>query len=303
MKFATLVGCAIGDALGNPFETKSPFHEPLLEWDGTFKEGGTFWWGQPGQYTDDTLMSLALSRSLARCGGFNPSDIAKEYLAWYLSKNTRGIGGTTAQAMENLRMGISWDDSGVKGEHVCGNGTAMRATPLGLVYRNNLVDLITYAKQDAQITHNSSEAKCGSMAIALGTALLSHQNLMPEEVLDAVIDVLPDSIVKTKLLLAKKHLEDATDERKALLEIGSQGYVPETVAAAYYCLVAGEDFKEVVTKAVRAGGDTDTTAAIAGGMAGTFYGLDGIPDEYKAQVEDFEMLTALDEELTDLELK
>ncbi len=125
---------------------------------------------------------------------------------------------------------------------------------------------------------------------------------MPEEVLESVIDIIPNSIIKDKLILCRHHLNEDTDERTALIEIGSGGYVPETVAAAFYCLVAGNDYKEVITKSIRAGGDTDTTAAIAGAMAGSFYGLDGIPEEYKSGVEDFEMLCVLDEELVKIEL-
>lgn len=301
-KHAVLVGCAIGDAAGNPFEAKSYFYQPLLDWDGSFKEGGTFWWGQPGQYTDDTLMSLALARSLIKNGKYVPSDAAQGYLEWYLSKNSRGMGATTHQALHNLKNGISWDKSGIVGDQVAGNGTAMRVASLGIAYRQSLIELIKFAEIDASITHNSPEPKAGSMAIALGAALLSHRNMMPKEVLEAVIDIIPNSIVKDKLALCIHHLNKDTDERAALIEIGSGGYVPETVAAAFYCLVAGNDYKEVITKAIRAGGDTDTTAAIAGAMAGSFYGLDGIPEEYKAGVENFEELASLDEQLVSMSI-
>ena len=135
IKIATLVGCAIGDALGNPFEM-DPANKPrLLEWDGLFKEGGTFWWGQPGQYTDDTLMSLALAASLLEFEGFNPEDVGLKYLAWMDSGNTRGIGGTTAAALTNLKLGATYQTSGLThndGKPACGNGTAMRASPIGL---------------------------------------------------------------------------------------------------------------------------------------------------------------------------
>lgn len=298
-KFATLVGCAIGDALGNAFETHPWNYGPLVEWDGTFKEGGTFWWGQPGQYTDDTLMSLALSRSLVSCKGFDPADVAKGYLNWYLTKETRGIGGTTHAAMVNLRQGLPWDQSGLRGEHIGGNGTAMRIAPLGIVYRNNMIDCFKFAVQDAKITHNSSEPVKGSTAVALGTALLS----MGEDPIDVLRDMKEltyTSMVGSKLELALKHIENGTEVREALVEIGSGGYVPETVAAAFYCLCVNDNYKDTVIMAVKAGGDTDTTAAVAGAMAGTLYGLDGIPDEYKSQVENFETLAALDEELANI---
>ncbi len=149
IKIATLVGCAIGDALGNPFEM-DPANKPrLLEWDGLFKEGGTFWWGQPGQYTDDTLMSLALAASLLEFQGFNPEDVGLKYLAWMESGNTRGIGGTTAAALTNLKFGSTYLTSGLThndGKPACGNGTAMRASPIGLFYRNDIRRFSTWKR-------------------------------------------------------------------------------------------------------------------------------------------------------------
>jgi ADP-ribosyl-[dinitrogen reductase] hydrolase len=143
---ATLVGCAIGDALGNPFEMFPADKPALVEWDGQFKAGGTFWKGNAGQYTDDTLMSIALTKSLIQCNGFDPTDVAQEYLAWYNTGNTRGIGTTTAGAMVNLKQGMDYKNSGLThsydGLPAAGNGTAMRASPIGLVYRNDIVKLM-----------------------------------------------------------------------------------------------------------------------------------------------------------------
>jgi ADP-ribosylglycohydrolase len=119
-------------------------------------------------------------------------------------------------------------------------------------------------------------------------------------VLKSVIAVTGDTIVNKKLSLVLEHLESGTDVDVALADIGSQGYVPETVGAAFYCLLVNDNFRDTVVMAVKAGGDTDTTAAIAGGMAGTLYGLDEIPEEYKEQVENFEMLHSLDLELASL---
>lgn len=307
---ATLVGCAIGDALGNPFEMKPAISPFLTEWDGLFKAGGTFWKGKAGQYTDDTLMSIALSISLLRSNGFNPEDVAAEYLAWYNTGNTRGIGTTTASAMVNLKLGATWRESGLThgtdGLSAGGNGTAMRIAPLGLYYRTDLHKLMEFAMQDASITHNSLEPKMGSIAVALGVALLANKMSKHNSVLWDVLEVLPDCYVKAKLQITQKWLEQGSDlisiAQEALADIGTSGYVPETVAAAFYCLGATNNFKDAVVMAVKAGGDTDTTAAIVGSLAGTYYGLDNIPSEYKDQVENFEILTSLDQELINIVL-
>lgn len=309
VKIATLVGCAIGDALGNPFEMH-PAQEPgLVAWDGLFKEGGTFWWGQPGQYTDDTLMSMALGSSLVEHQGFNMADVGSKYLAWMESGNTRGIGGSTATALHRLKNGASILESGVThtpdGQPCGGNGTAMRASPIGLVYRHNLTKLMEIAIKDASITHNSLEPKIGSVAVALGVALLANRVSTPQSVVWDVSEALTDSLVKFKLELAQKWLEQGTPldtiAAEALASIGTNGYVPETVGAAFFCLGATTSFKDAVIMAVKGGGDTDTTAAIVGAMAGTWYGMEGIPEEYKS-VENFELLDNLTEELINIEL-
>lgn len=309
---ATLVGCAIGDALGNPFEMKAAISPALVEWDGLFKEGGTFWHGQPGQYTDDTLMSMALGASLIEHQGFNPEDVASKYLAWYESGNTRGIGTTTASAMMHLKLGAAWQDSGLThgfdGLPAAGNGTAMRASPIGLAYRNNLSKLLEVSMQDASITHNSLEPKMGSVAVALATALLANRTASPQSICYEVLDVLVDSEVKNSLEVARKWLEQGTDLKsiapEALAEIGktgNRGYVPETVASAFYCLGATDNFKDCVVMSIRCGGDTDSTAAVAGALAGTWYGVEGIPEEYQS-VENRELLQILTDELINIEI-
>lgn len=306
IKIATLVGCAIGDALGNPFEMKLANYEPLQKWEGNFIEGGTFWWGQPGQYTDDTLMSIALASSLIEHQGYDVEDVAKQYLAWMESGNTRGIGGTTAQALTRLKLGATAYESGVSltpdGKPCGGNGTAMRASPIGLVYRRDLPKLMEIAITDAVITHKSLEPKVGSVAVALGTALLAERFVSPKELLGEVASVLSDSIVTDKIRQAMFFIEQGTDPVEALAKIGTNGYVPETVGAAFYCIGATESFQDAVIMAVRGGGDTDTTAAIVGAMAGTWYGLDAIPSEYKDNVENFQLLQDLTDELINIEL-
>lgn len=276
----------------------------LLAWDGSFKEGGTFWYGQPGQYTDDGCMTIALSASLIEKQGFDPEHIAQSYLDWYNTGNTRGIGNTTATAMEHLKLGANYQESGLKyfnNRPAAGNGTAMRAAPIGLYYRNDLNKLLEVAMVDASITHNALEPKMGSVAVALATALLANGN-DKDQILSEVIDILPNSSVKEKLQLVVSLLEDSTAPAQALAQIGSSGYVVETIGAAFYCVAATNNFKDAVIMAVKAGGDTDTVAAIVGALAGTYYGLEGIPDEYKDNVENKELLMFLTEELINNEI-
>eukprot|EP00697_Spironema_sp_BW2_P011094 gnl/Spiro4/26683_TR13252_c1_g1_i2.p4 gnl/Spiro4/26683_TR13252_c1_g1~~gnl/Spiro4/26683_TR13252_c1_g1_i2.p4 ORF type:complete len:329 (-),score=-4.60 gnl/Spiro4/26683_TR13252_c1_g1_i2:7935-8921(-) len=304
---ATLVGCAVGDALGVPFEMKAPSHKSFKDWDGMFRDGGTFRkFNKAGEWSDDTIASICLTESLLECNGFDVENVADKYLTWYKSGEFRGMGSTTSHALWRLKSGQSWRESGMVGDEFGGNGTAMRAAPIGIYYRNNIEKLVESAIMDATITHNSKEPKMGSVAIAVAVAELSSANsdwdgIAPEksDVLNRIIDVicaLGDSVVLQKLKLAKELLATDMPHEEALAKIGVRGYVPETVGAAMYCLVKTNSFKEAVLMAVRAGGDADTTGAICGAMAGTFYGLEGIPEEYHA-VEEFENLKLLDAKL------
>jgi ADP-ribosyl-[dinitrogen reductase] hydrolase len=251
-------------------------------------------------------MSMALAASIIEKAGFDPEHVAHNYLAWYDSGNTRGIGTTTANAIVNLKMGATWQESGLKrsidGLPAGGNGTAMRASPIGLWYRKDPEKLIATAMLDASITHNSFEPKMGSVAVALATAMLAngtHSNLA---VLEEVKDIVSDSVVKEKLTLAYSLIEDQASHSEALALIGTSGYVPETVGAAFYCLGVTDNFKDAVVMAVKAGGDTDTTAAIVGALAGTYYGLELIPSEYTETVENFELLQGLTDILANNEI-
>jgi ADP-ribosyl-[dinitrogen reductase] hydrolase len=207
---ATLVGCAIGDALGVPFEMKSWQFPALKKWNGSFRDGGTLARGHKAhQYSDDGKMTKALAESIVSCNGFDPENVAQKYMDWVASGDMRGIGSTTAMALANLKLGASYKESGLKifnGKPTCGNGTAMRCSPIGLAYRNDPNSLIKYAVVDAEITHNSLEAKMGSIAVSLGVALLSSGKIDKKKIIDCILDILPDCVVKEKFLKTKELL-------------------------------------------------------------------------------------------------
>lgn len=188
-KPATILGCAIGDALGVPWEMKSALNPHLQAWDGLFKDGATFHkWSKAGMWSDDTLMSIALANSLIeRNGEYDPATAAQKYLDWFNSGNTRGIGSTTAEALTHLRLGATWEESGVMTDKCDGNGTAMRISPMALVYHNDLTKLIDVAVKDASITHNRPEPKAGSIAVALGVAYLLNGE-KPANLIDVVME-------------------------------------------------------------------------------------------------------------------
>lgn len=290
-KAATLVGKAIGDALGKAFETMSPDNEALTQWDGkTFLPSEYHKLG-PEQWTDDTLMAKSIADSLIVCGGYYPRDVADRYHAWYRTEKFRGMGRTTMKALALMDKNVPWSRSGIRGAE--GNGTAMRIAPLGLFFHEDLPTVEAFAKIDARITHRSVEADAGAIAVALATAIL-FQKQDPTDLIDRVCPFLPASTIKAKL----RSLPKMKGSLQAIVrEVGTKAHVVDTVPAAFAIVLGTKSFPEAIEVAIRAGGDTDTTAAVVGALAGTLYGLDGIPKEWQV-VEEIRHLQRLDARLS-----
>ncbi|MGE3320393.1 MAG: ADP-ribosylglycohydrolase family protein [Candidatus Berkiella sp.] len=288
-----LLGTAVGDALGVPFETKLVNYEPLVKWDGKTFLGSEHHKLQPGQYSDDTQMSLMVAESLINNNGFNPDDLAARYVDWIVSGRARGYGKTTLMAIENLQSGKHWSESGIAGSY--GNGTAMRAAPFGVYFRNDLRSLINIVKIDSAITHASEEAEAGALAIALTAAYAVNNDL--DKLLDKLHEQLPYSKVKSIIYSLDSLINsEYITPSQALRVLGTKANVIETVPSALYCFLKFDNYQDAVLAAIKAGGDTDTTAAIVGALFGAKDGIKAIDKSFHT-VEDFDKLISLDSQL------
>lgn len=288
-----LVGTAIGDALGVPFETMLVNNQKLIDWDGVSFIGSPHHKLLPGQYSDDTQMSMMVAESLISNKGFNPDDLAVRYVDWIVSGRARGYGKTTLMAVQNLTSGKHWSESGIAGSY--GNGTAMRAAPFGIYFRNDLQSLVAICKIDSAITHASEDAEAGSIAIALATAHAINNDT--EDLLERISEKLPDSKVKGLVYsLGSLVNSDQISPQQALRVLGTKANVRETVPAALYCFLRFNDYHEAILAAIKAGGDTDTTAAIVGALFGAKFSMKGIDKSFYS-VEDFDKLVELDSQL------
>lgn len=263
-----------------PFETLKRGDPKIQAWDGVSYGSSEYHGLGPGQWTDDTSMALAISTALLAEKGFNPRLIADHYVDWYKSPSFKGAGRTTKKALQDLSTGCPWVHSGVEGAE--GNGPAMRIAPLGLYYhRISLKAVARLAATEAEITHDSDVARDGAIAVALGVALLARKEENPQSVAYKVADQLQTigsndghNIMGYRMHKAyQKSRHPTGDPEEVLAGIGTSPHILQTVPAAFYALAKGTNFKETVELAIRAGGDTDTTAAIAGALAGTYYGV------------------------------
>lgn len=289
-----ILGTCIGDALGVPFETKLANYQPLIDWDGKTFLGSAHHKLLPGQFSDDGQMSIMVAESLIEKQGFDPADLAARYVDWMVSGRARGWGKTTLMAINNLIQGKSWKESGVPGSY--GNGTAMRAAPFGIYFRDNLKALVENVKVDSAITHVSEEAEAGAVAIAMAAAMAVNNDT--EGLLFRLWLILPQSKVRDVIFSLDSLVSSPyITPEQALRVLGTKGDVRQTVPSALYCFLKFDNYHDAVVAAIKAGGDTDTTAAIVGALFGAKSGMQGIDPDLAAQVEESGRLMELDSQL------
>lgn len=264
-----LLGLAVGDAIGTTveFAPRGSF-APLTDMVG----GGPFHL-LPGQWTDDTSMALCLAVSLVE-NGFDTHDQMQRYMLWhdegYMSSNGRcfDIGNATADALQRFRR--TGDPlAGSTAPDSAGNGSLMRLAPVPIYYQDAPERAIQMASRQSRTTHQAPEclAACRLFAQALVRAL---QGLPKDGVLAPFAQDMPMS--NAMMLVAAGGYKT-----KAQAHIQGTGYVVESLEAALWCFWRTQNFKDCVLLAANLGDDADTTAAIAGQLAGAFYGESGIP--------------------------
>jgi len=282
-----ILGCFLGDAFGSDFEGMDPdrvqFHISHLTKRFT------------RSYTDDTDMTLALAESLIQRGKIDPEDIAKQFsLSCDL---TRGYGAGTIDAILALRAGLKWDRVAriVFESGSFGNGAAMRVSPVGLFFHDDVAALQEAAMEQAKITHAHPLSQWGAVMQACSVGLAVIQN--PKEPLetDKVIPQLREvlwrgpieylrALNKIEELLALKKKLPA---REIVQTLGNGVEAHFSVPSASYLAVANSpDFLDAIRTAVSLGGDTDTIAGMVGAIVGAHVGEKGLPIEWIEQLED-----------------
>jgi ADP-ribosyl-[dinitrogen reductase] hydrolase len=244
------------------------------------------------------MMAISIAESLVEVKDFSPSDIAKRYVAWYKSGQLRGMGKITTVSLRSLAQGVSWVNSGIKEAE--GNGPAMRAAPLGLYYRHDLDTVARATSIEAGITHDSNIARQGAIAVALGVAVLARQDYehdQPRDLVQMILPYLEDTPIKYRLLSASAKARNKYERPwETLANMGTGAHILQTVPAAFFAFLNSRSYKDTIETAIRAGGDTDTTAAIAGALAGTHYGISQVA-EYIPGLEAADELRDLEQRL------
>ncbi|OMQ12594.1 ADP-ribosylglycohydrolase family protein [[Flexibacter] sp. ATCC 35103] len=282
-----LFGVAIGDALGVPVEFKSRIS--LKENPVTDMMGYMSWNQPPGTFSDDSSLAFCTAESL--CKGFDIEDMAITFVKWmqegYWGAHYKvfDIGGTTKHSLARIVKGDSARDSGNFFEEDNGNGSLMRILPLVFYLQNERDIEVVYKKVKAvsSITHAHFRSVFACFVyVIFCLEILKEKN--KKEAYTATQNILAEFLKDKEYNPNEIHLFDRILNNDISKypenEIGSSGYVLHSLEASFWCFINSETYEETVLKAVNLGGDTDTTAAIAGGLAGIYYGIEGIPEKW-----------------------
>jgi ADP-ribosyl-[dinitrogen reductase] hydrolase len=283
----SVLGLALGDALGAPFEGRMleevPDPLPALElpWMGL----------PPGSTTDDTAMARNLVRSLAARGELDPDDLVARHLEWFRS-GPPDVGAFTRRVLSRVDRGEDafeaartiWEERGP--EVSAGNGSVMYCAPLGLAYADRAEELVQVAPTLSALTHYDERCRTAVLALTLSVAALVPGQ-SPEGAVGAGLNAVVD--------------REGGEELEYLVEMAGvgrridgpdQGFCLFTAGVALQSLLGTGDFETEVRRVVALGGDTDTNAAVAGALLGALVGEGGLPDPWLDRLQDREAIRA-----------
>jgi poly(ADP-ribose) glycohydrolase ARH3 len=280
-----LLGLALGDALGAPYEG-GVLERLLWRLVGSTREGHMRW-------TDDTQMSLDLTDSLVAIGAFDADDIARRFAAGY--RWSRGYGPGAAKVLKRIARGEDWRraNRAVYPEGSYGNGGAMRAPAIGLFLFDRPDELPAAVKLVSGITHAHPLAIEGAFLVATVTAMaLAGQS--SSEIINKLAQFGRLEPYVSKLGIANAWIAsgDAPPARKVAASLGNSLAASDSCVTAIYIALRFLDrpFRDMQRFAVQVGGDVDTIGAMAGAVWGAANGIDGLPLEDLARLEQRERL-------------
>lgn len=300
----SLIGQCLGDALGFVVEGESP--SVCAEYvENVLKPGKVENFGRRhhvfGQYSDDSQLARDLMVSFLHCREFNPADYAARIAAIFAEGRIVGRGLATDRAAKRLARGVSWEESGEAESHA-GNGTAMRAGPVGLFYSGDPQKMTEVAHLQGLITHKDKRCSAGSVAIAGAVAAaLRGGAIEPKEFAGELAGLIQqyDPILAEALHKLPGWLNDRPEDvapRVSTIGVEEEfhygwkwisPFVTSSVLWSIYSFLRTPDnYFESVCTAIACGGDVDTTAAMTGAISGARLGLQGIPSDLAEQVND-----------------
>lgn len=290
-----LIGLLVGDALGVPYEFKSPDELPPIDQiEMTPPAGFERSWPEipPATWSDDGAQALCLLASLLQCGGLDIDDFGRRLQNWrYLgymavAGDAFDVGNTSREVIARLASGVPASRAGARDEHSNGNGSLMRTLPIALWHRGNDAELARDAMRQSAVTHAHlrSQLCCALYALWARGVLEQREDPWAQAVAFVKADVKENATARDEL--------DRAVLASASLPVRGTGYVVDCLWSAHQ-VCQQKDYASVVRAAVALGHDTDTTACVAGGIAGLAFGVAAIPTRWREALRERDTAQAL----------
>ncbi len=301
-----LLGCAVGDAIGFALQFKYPTEKVSAESLDKFDYFPAYGY-PPGQYTDDTQMTLAIVEAIIKDGEITGDGVAREFVRLWKNEDVVDRGISCDDAVKALMRGSDWLHSGTEAGRA-GNGTAMRAAPVGLWNYDDIGKLVRDSETQSIITHKDKRCAVGSMLVAAAVAdNIRRGSLNQSDFLGLLLPLCSrEGGGDYARCLGEMEELLRMPERDALHIIARAGQeetfdrdeitpfvVPTVLVSLYAFLKQPHDFLGALAIVYRARGDIDTTGAITGAISGALLGTDGIPNRLSCGVMDNARITAL----------
>jgi len=276
-----ILGGAIGDAVGLPYEGQLP--PVVVDLNGK-------------QVSDDTQLTLATCEAMIESNCVvDAAIIASRFASWHRRRDVHGMGASTYKALSGLVAGEHWALVGRKGEYAAGNGAAMRIAPLAFCLDPLSSDARRTIRDVSRITHHNEEAYVGALAVTIAIQAACEQRWTGDSsLLRLVVEAIPDSKVRDRIL-AINAMSTVESVPEAGLRFGNSGYVVDSVPLALYAAqqISSRSFESIMREVIHSGGDTDTIASISGQIVGTLVGYKALPNELSSQLEKFSFIEAI----------
>jgi ADP-ribosyl-[dinitrogen reductase] hydrolase len=276
----SLVALAIGDALGAPLEGSG---QPEV-WLAEYRSGGRHS-RKKGEFTDDTLQAIAVAESLVACRGFCENDLVEKLSAAYKLR-AEWFGPTSTFFFDLVRSGTVPHHAALtvhkKNHGSRTNGSVMRGFPLGIFYP--APEVYTVSLACSRITHYDP----------VGGHCSAFLNVM-----------VSDMCRGSSRAAAFRHARSLCTNQEVHTKLGSyERYDPDPSLdavgcshAALYSFMCAKSAPMAILSAVNLGGDSDTVGACCGALAGACWGLDALPEQWRINLEGYERLVRLAEQL------
>jgi ADP-ribosylglycohydrolase len=276
LAFDSLTGLSVGDAFGDQFF--------LLANRGLSADEGVP--PAPWEWSDDTEMACSVVDVLFRLERIDQDALMAAFAARFDVSRRYGVGAL--ELLEAVRKGAGWRGAAAEsfaGKGSYGNGAAMRVAPLGAWFHDDLSQAAGQAALSAEVTHTNQEGIAGGVAVAVAAAQAAAWRLegnRPGDLLDVVLEHTPPGYVRRGLERARRLRSATRSEAAGTLGNGSRITAQDTVPFALWTAARHlGDYEAAIRTCAAAGGDMDTTAAIAGGVVAAHLGADAIPEAWR----------------------